>query len=359
MTLETTGAVTALDAGPRRQVSPAVGGLTFRRTTVTGGQTPSVGAAAGPSLQSRQDGGLDARLPGSPAGAALSVEGATGHVGIAAGSGALAAALQVGGGVHTGGADAGFSFMDQQVSGYVDAPTAGERWRWYADAGYARLWSGTDQLSVGQPGDGGGLDVPRRMRVRQGADDSAGIWLWQNDTPQAAFVGMSDSSHVGLWGLGVGWGLTMDVASGALSTQGDLAVHGSVVVDANLSAGGTVGFLPVHDERAVLAQGPGLHRRALRSLGRRRDGATVRLRPLRPGRQLAADPERRRQDVHARRRHGGGVVLAQGSGVHRPDLRSLGRQRNHVAVRVLLVRARATVGCSSRAAAARPICAVR
>jgi hypothetical protein len=238
VTLDATGAVTGLDAGPRRQVSPAVGGLTFRRTTVTGGQTLSVGAAVGPSLQTRQDGGLDVVLPGPQTGAALSVEGATGRVGIAAGNAPLAAALQVGGGVHSGGADAGFSFMDRHVAGYVDAPTAGQRWVWYADVGYARLWSGTDQLSVGAPGDGGGLDVPRRMRVRQGADASAGIWFWQNAAPQAAFVGMSDDTHVGLWGHAVGWGLTMDVGVGDLATHSGLTVGADT--RANLSVTGDV-----------------------------------------------------------------------------------------------------------------------
>jgi hypothetical protein len=312
VTLDATGAVTALDAGPRRQVSPAVGSLTLRRTTVASGQTPSVGAVAGPSLQSRQDGGLDVVLPGSQA-AALSVEGsvgnllargnvgigttapiaslevdrgtattlglklsasgpgwgaglqlgnqgatgrtygtyagddgrwhfvdvsqgqdrlvvdAAGHVGIGTGTDPLATALHVTGSVHSGGAGAGLSFMDRQVPGYVDAPTTGQRWVWYADGGYARLWSGTDQLSVGGPADGGGLDVPRRMRVRQGADLSAGIWFWQNGAPDIAFVGMADDSHVGLWGQGVGWGLTMDVGSGALSARG-----------LTLPAGGTI-----------------------------------------------------------------------------------------------------------------------
>ena len=312
VTLDATGAVTALDAGPRRQVSPAVGSLTLRRTTVASGQTPSVGAVAGPSLQSRQDGGLDVVLPGSQA-AALSVEGsagnllargnvgigttapiaslevdrgtattlglklsasgpgwgaglqlgnqgatgrtygtyagddgrwhfvdvsqgqdrlvvdAAGHVGIGTGTDPLATALHVTGSVHSGGADAGLSFMDRQVPGYVNAPTTGQRWVWYADGGYARLWSGTDQLSVGGPADGGGLDVPRRMRVRQGADLSAGIWFWQNGAPDIAFVGMADDSHVGLWGQGVGWGLTMDVGSGALSARG-----------LTLPAGGTI-----------------------------------------------------------------------------------------------------------------------
>jgi len=53
VTLDATGAVTALDTGLRQQVSPQGGMLTLRRPAVAGGQTPSVGAVAGPSLQSR------------------------------------------------------------------------------------------------------------------------------------------------------------------------------------------------------------------------------------------------------------------------------------------------------------------
>jgi len=241
VTLDVNGAVTALAAGPRRQVSPAVGSLTLGRLAVAGGQTLSVGGVAGPSLQSRQDGGLDVMMPGSQLGAALTVEGASGRVGIGTGSDPLDTSLHVVGTVHSGGADAGHSFMDRHVTGYVDAPTAGQRWAWYADQGYARLWSGTDQLSVGAPGDGGGLDVPRRMRVRQGADDTAGIWFWQNAAPDAAFVGMSDDSHVGFWGQGVHWGLTMDVQSGALSTSAGVTVGDAAPANLRVSGDATVG----------------------------------------------------------------------------------------------------------------------
>jgi hypothetical protein len=326
VTLNATGAVSALGAGPRRQVSPTVGRLTLGRTSVASGQTRSVGAVAGPSLQSRQDGGLDVVLPGSQAAAALSVEGsagnvlargnvgigtaaptaglevdrgsaaalgvklsasgpgwgaglqlsnraggsgrtygtyagddgrwhfvdvtqgqdrlvvdAAGRVGIGTGSDPVAKPLHVVGGVHSGGPEAGLSFGDRQVAGYVDAPSKGERWVWYAEGGYARLWSGGDALSVGEPGDGGGLDVPRRMRVRQGPDASAGIWFWQNGAPGAALVGMSDDTHVGLWGQGVAWGLTMDVQSGAVSTAAGVTVGAGGPADLSVSGGVTVG----------------------------------------------------------------------------------------------------------------------
>jgi len=134
--------------------------------------------------------------------------------------------------VHSGGPGAGFSFADRTGPGFVDLPAAGERWIWYAEGGFARLWSGSDQLIVGAPGEGGGLDVPRRVRLRQGPDPSAGIWLHQNGSGDAAFVGMADDTHIGLYGTGTGFGLTMDVTTGALQA------HGPTTIGAELRAGG-------------------------------------------------------------------------------------------------------------------------
>ena len=133
--------------------------------------------------------------------------------------------------VHSGGPGAGFSFADRTGPGFVDVPTAGERWRWYAEDGFARLWSGSDQLTVGAPGEGGGLDVPRRIRLRQGPDASAGIWLHQNGSGDAGFIGMADDTHVGLWGTGTGFGLTMDVATGALQAQGPTTISAALRAD--------------------------------------------------------------------------------------------------------------------------------
>ncbi|WP_158710541.1 hypothetical protein, partial [Streptomyces flavochromogenes] len=68
--------------------------------------------------------------------------------------------------VHSGGSAGGFSFADRTASSgaFVENPAAGERWRWYAQGGQARLWSGTDQITVGKGANGDALDVPRRMR---------------------------------------------------------------------------------------------------------------------------------------------------------------------------------------------------
>jgi len=50
--------------------------------------------------------------------------------------------------IHSEGSGAGFSFSDRKVGAFVDGPTKGERWVWYADEGTARLWSGRDVLTL-------------------------------------------------------------------------------------------------------------------------------------------------------------------------------------------------------------------
>jgi Chaperone of endosialidase len=50
--------------------------------------------------------------------------------------------------VHSGGHGSGFSFADRTHQTYVPNPQQGERWAWYALDGQARLWSGSDRLSI-------------------------------------------------------------------------------------------------------------------------------------------------------------------------------------------------------------------
>jgi hypothetical protein len=52
--------------------------------------------------------------------------------------------------IHSGGPGAGFSFSDRAKPGFVNNPssTTGERWVWYANQKYARLWSGIDHIEV-------------------------------------------------------------------------------------------------------------------------------------------------------------------------------------------------------------------
>jgi hypothetical protein len=158
---------------------------------------------------------------------ALVIDGA-GQVGIGIGGAAAQRMVHVEGSeLHSGGSAGGLSFSSRDVGTFVESPDAGERWVWYADAGSARLWSGSDRLTVSASGEGGGLDVARRMRVRQGADQSAGIWYFQSGTrSDRAFVGMADDNHVGLYGAQSGWGLLMDVTNSQLTAQSSLTVAG-------------------------------------------------------------------------------------------------------------------------------------
>ncbi|WP_035845056.1 hypothetical protein [Kitasatospora azatica] len=223
-TLDATGNITALLPGLRRAVSLATGRLALRTPQpVTG---PGVGELPVTELAPRGDGGLDIDLVtggGSGRRPALTIQGATGNLGIGIGSAPAQRIVHVEGSeVHSGGGGGGFSFADRAVETLVDQPGSGERWVWYAANGVARLWSGDDKLTVGVSGEGGGLDVSRRMRVRQGADASAGIWFHQSDIDQdCAFVGMASDTSVGFYGTGIGWGLQMDSNSGALTFSSD------------------------------------------------------------------------------------------------------------------------------------------
>ncbi|MFJ5776206.1 hypothetical protein [Streptomyces sp. NPDC093094] len=132
--------------------------------------------------------------------------------------------LHVMGSITSAGPLAGFSFTDRKATQFVGNPgNQGSRWVWYAFEGSARLWSGTDRLSV-HSGEGGGLDVARRMRVRKGNDGSAGIWFHQDGKGDRAFVGMSGDDTVGFFGVGaVQWGMQMHVDTGATTFVGHLS----------------------------------------------------------------------------------------------------------------------------------------
>ena len=233
VTLDAGNAVTALDATRRRLAGLPAARLELRRPVAAGGAAPSVGQEAAAVLAVPDAGGLsltgtagDFQVP------LLSIDATLSAASLLPGGGRLAlgtagppqTVLHVEGdeGVHSGGTGGGFSFGDRGVGEFVPDPTAGQRWVWYASGGTARLWSGRDLLTVGTTGEGLGLDVARRMRVRQGGDASAGLWFFQDGTASdRAFVGMASDNQVGFFGAGVGWGLTMDVTTGATRFSGD------------------------------------------------------------------------------------------------------------------------------------------
>jgi len=233
VTLDASNTVTALDATRRRLAGLPAGRIELRRPIVGAGAAPSVGQQAAAVLAVPDSGGLS--LTGSADGpdvSLLSIDATLTAASLLPGGGRLVlgtagpprTVLHVEGneGVHSGGTGGGFSFADRAVGSFVAGPGAGERWVWYASDGTARLWSGRDLLTVGPTGEGLGLDVARRMRVRQGGDASAGLWFFQDGTASdRAFVGMANDSQVGFFGIGFGWGLLMDVTSGALRFSGD------------------------------------------------------------------------------------------------------------------------------------------
>ncbi|MEW2051818.1 hypothetical protein [Streptomyces sp. NPDC005476] len=240
VTLGTAGQVQGVAAGSRHAVGLAAETLEFRGPSLIDGAATSIGHVITARLAARRDGGVDLNLV-APDGAercALSVDGAsgrlrmptgvTGDLGI--GSAQPRRSLHVEGTeVHSGGPGGGFSFADRTAASgaFVESPTSGQRWSWYAKDGHARLASGAaDHLVVGTGSDGDALDVPRRMRVRQGGDNSAGIWFRQRSSATAdnAFVGMQDDTHIGFYGQNGGWGLVMDTTSGGAVHANSLQV---------------------------------------------------------------------------------------------------------------------------------------
>jgi hypothetical protein len=307
--LDGDGRVTGLTGQGRRLAGVVAGRVALRVPRPMGAGAVAVEDAAAAELGAREDGGVELRLlAGGQARPVLSVEptgtvvaagavqvkgpsgGRTygissgadgswhfadataqadrlvidpaGNVGVGVAAGQAQRTLHVEGlEVHSGGGVGGFSFADRTVGRFVNVPTVGERWVWYSSGGSARLWSRTDRLTVSAKGEGGGLDVARRMRVRQGGDASAGIWFMQDGVPVEfvghAFVGMSDNDHVGFFGNPVGWGLRVNRNSGEVKFSGNygqpegastLSLFGSRIGDVGggvlflRSGGGVVAF---------------------------------------------------------------------------------------------------------------------
>lgn len=94
----------------------------------------------------------------------------------------------------------------------------------------ALRWDNSGNVVIGVPSTTLKVDVGDRIRLRQGANGNAGMFLFQT-TPNAdrAFVGMVDDNTVGLFGpSGSGSGVRMNVASFDVSLPADLAVAGEI-----------------------------------------------------------------------------------------------------------------------------------
>jgi hypothetical protein len=77
---------------------------------------------------------------------------------------------------------------------------------------------GNRNVGIGTDQPGFKLDITDRIRLRQGPNGTAGLWLFQSGTnTDRAFIGMASDNHVGFWGNGgVGWALQMDVNDGTV-----------------------------------------------------------------------------------------------------------------------------------------------
>ncbi len=84
------------------------------------------------------------------------------------------------------------------------------------------------------------LDVGDRIRLRQGAGGSAGLWLYQTTpTTDRAFIGMRDDDTVGFWGNGgSGWTLNMNVSTGNLGVRTLPLADYALVVQGNAKING-------------------------------------------------------------------------------------------------------------------------
>lgn len=82
------------------------------------------------------------------------------------------------------------------------------------------------------------VDVGDRIRLRQGPQGTAGLWLYSTGTNNdRAFVGLANDGVVGLWGnTGANWGLQMD------TTSGNLGIRRVPLADYALAVTGNVFF---------------------------------------------------------------------------------------------------------------------
>jgi hypothetical protein len=177
--------IAALTADHRRLAGVPAGRVELRRPRTSAGPPATVDQLPAGEIRAVDGGGVGVNLL-SPTGAVqqvlvadptgnLALLPASGNVGVGLRGGPPRRTVHVEGSeVHSGGTGGGFSFASRTTGGFVDNPTAGERWSWYASAGTARLWSGTDQLTVAPDAGGlrlsaGTVGAPLELRANGGS----------------------------------------------------------------------------------------------------------------------------------------------------------------------------------------------
>ncbi|MEP7141723.1 MAG: hypothetical protein ABI707_02575 [Ferruginibacter sp.] len=104
------------------------------------------------------------------------------------------------------------TFNDDIAFGYGSSTLFTERMR----------IKGNGNVGIGNSTPGYQLDISGRVRIRSGGNNtvSAGLWLNNNANTEAAFIGMEDDTHVGLFGTTAGWRFGMNTQTGALKING-------------------------------------------------------------------------------------------------------------------------------------------
>ncbi|WP_426513840.1 hypothetical protein ACPPVO_26455 [Dactylosporangium sp. McL0621] len=152
--------ITAVTAENRRPTGLPAGRVELRRARVaTGGQT-AVGQVPAADITAAGDGSLSVtmRPDGGAAHQLLKADTTGNTLALQPGGGSVGVGLQgqppqrtvhvEGNEVHSGGNHGGFSFADRTVGSFDETGGIGGRWIWYAQDGVARLWSGSDQVTV-------------------------------------------------------------------------------------------------------------------------------------------------------------------------------------------------------------------
>jgi hypothetical protein len=149
---------------------------------------------------------------------------------------------------------------------YPAAPTQANDlmfWRWNDPTTGSGAWGLTMDLdgNTGRVGIGGIdepgylLDVTDRIRVRQGASGTAGIWFYQTNAPAGdrAFMGMADDDEVGFYGSTGGWGVKMNITDGklTLSSPGLYNASGYQLIEANATDWIRIGNSPFTNGAAI------------------------------------------------------------------------------------------------------------
>lgn len=102
------------------------------------------------------------------------------------------------------------------------------RWAFYSASTYKSYFAGNVGIGTSTPTYI--LDVGDRIRLRAGANGTAGQWLY-NGTTDVGFIGDLGTGAIGLWGnTGAGWGLQMNTTTGAVTLANNLTVTGDLTV---------------------------------------------------------------------------------------------------------------------------------